>query len=127
MNLDFVRKLGLKVWKTNIGAQKIDSSTLETFGMMITDLQVKNKVGRPRFFKEIFLVANTKFEVILRMLFLKLSNADMLFGKKILIQRTYTINKALPTTKQVQIINKKDFIIVALDADNKTFIVYVAI
>ena len=95
--------------------------------MVIVDFQVEDKVNRPRFFQKTFLVANTKFEVILEMLFLKLSNADILFGKKTLTWRTYTTNKALPITKQVQIIDKKDFVIAVLDANNKTFVVYMAI
>ena len=37
MNPNFARKLGLKVWKTNVGAQKIDGSVLETFGIVIAD------------------------------------------------------------------------------------------
>ena len=37
MNPDFTWKLGLKVWKTNIGAQKIDGSALETFKTVIAD------------------------------------------------------------------------------------------
>ena len=37
---------------------------------------------------------------------------------------TYTTNKALLTTKQVLIIDKKDFVITALDTDSKTFVVY---
>ena len=41
--------------------------------------------------------------------------------------RIYIINEALPTIKQVQIIYKKDFIIAVLDADNKTFVMHVAI
>ena len=52
---------------------------------MITDFQVKNKVDIPKFFQKIFLVTNSKFEVILRMLFLKLSNADVSFSEKILM------------------------------------------
>ena len=95
--------------------------------MVIADFQVEDKANKPRFFQEAFLMANTKFEIILRMLFLKLSNADMSCGKKTLIKKTYTTNKALSTTKQVQIINKKDFVITALDANNKMFIVYIAI
>ena len=79
-----VEKLGLKTWNTIVGALKIDGSALETFGMMIADFQVEDKSGRPRFFQETFLVADTKFEVILGMLFLKISNADVLFGKKTL-------------------------------------------
>ena len=36
-------------------------------------------------------------------------------------------NKALLTTKQAQIIDKKDFIIVVLNANSKTFMVYIYI
>ena len=50
MSPAYTEKLGLKTWKTNVGAQKIDSSALETFGMVIADLQVEDKSGRPRFF-----------------------------------------------------------------------------
>ena len=38
MNLDFAQKLDFKIWKTNVGTQKIYDSVLKTFGMMITDL-----------------------------------------------------------------------------------------
>ena len=40
---------------------------------------------------------------------------------------TYTTNKALSTTKQVQTIDKKDFVIVALDANNELFVVHIVI
>ena len=85
MSPAYAKKLGLKTWKTNVKAQKIDGSTLETFGMVIVNFQVENKSGRPRFFQEIFLVANTKFEVILTMPILKISNANVAFGKKTLM------------------------------------------
>ena len=127
MNLDFARKLYFKVWKINVGAQKIDGSALETFEIVIADLQIKDKANRPRFFQKIFLVADTKFELILRMSFLKISNADMSFGERTLTWKTYTTKKALPITKQVQIINKKDFVIAVLDANSETFEVHVAI
>ena len=101
MSPAYVERLGLKTRKTNVGAQKIDGSALETFGMVIADFQVEDKDGRSRFFKETFLVADTKFEVVLRMPFLKLSNADVSFGEKTLTWKSYTINKALSTTEQV--------------------------
>ena len=85
INPNFAQKLGFKVWKTNVGAQKIDGSALETFGMIIVDFQVEDKANRPRFFQEIFLVADTKFEVILEMPFLKFSNTDVSFGEKTLM------------------------------------------
>ena len=50
--------------------------------MVITDFQMEDKGGRPRFFQEIFLVVDTQFEVILKMLFMKISNADISFGKR---------------------------------------------
>ena len=52
--------------------------------MVIADLQIENKGNRPRFFQETFLIANTKFEVILGMLFLKISNVDIAFDKRTL-------------------------------------------
>ena len=69
MSPAFAWKLGFHIQKTNIGAQKIDGSTFETFRMVITDFQVEDKGNRPTFFQEPFLVADTKFEVILEMSF----------------------------------------------------------
>ena len=127
INLDYARKLGLKIQRTNVGAQKIDSSTLKTFEMVIADFQVEDKANKPRFFQKTFLVANTKFEVISGMFFLKISNANVLFGERTLTRRTYTTNKVLPTTKQVQIVNPKKLVIAALDVDSETFVMYMAI
>ena len=123
----FAWKLGLHICKTNVGAQKIDGSALKTFGMVITDFQVKDKVGRPRFFQKTFWVADTKFEVVLEMLFLKISNTDVAFGERTLTRKSYTTNKALSTTEQVQLVNLKEFVIAALNADSKTFVMHVAI
>ena len=53
--------------------------------MVIADFQIEDKASKPRFFQKTFLIANTKFEVILKMFFLKISNADISFDKKILI------------------------------------------
>ena len=126
-NSDYVQKLEFKIRKINIKNQKIDGFILETFRMVIADFQVKDKVTKPRFFQETFLVADTKFEVILGMSFLKISNVNVLFGEKTLMWRTYITNKALPTTEQVQIVNLKEFVLVELDVNTKTFVVYVAI
>ena len=65
--------------------------------------------------------------MILRMFFLKLSNADILFSEKTFTKRSYTINKALSTIKQVQIIDRKNIIIAMLDVNSETFVIYVAI
>ena len=60
------------------------------------------------------------------MFFLKISNSDVSFVEKTLTWKIYTTNKALPTTERVQIIDKKDFVIAALDANSETFVVHVA-
>ena len=85
MNPSYAKKLSLKVQKTNVRAKKINGFTSKIFEMIIADFQIKDKVNRLRFFQKIFLVTNTKFEIILEMFFLKFNNADISFGKKILI------------------------------------------
>ena len=77
MTPTYVAKLGLQVRKTDIRAQKIDGSTLETFEMVLADFQVGDKLGRARFFQETFLLADISAEVVLGMFFLNLSNADV--------------------------------------------------
>ena len=84
MSPTYAKRLGFKTRKTNVGAQKIDGSTLEIFGMVIADFQVEDKGGRPRFFQETFLMADNKFEVVLGMPFLKISNANVAFDEETL-------------------------------------------
>ena len=127
MSPAYAERLGLKTQKTNVGAQKIDGSALETFRMVIADFQVEDKSGRPRFFQETFLVADTKFEVILRMPFLKISNADIAFNEETLTWKSYTTNETLPATKRVRLVDPKEFVIAALDVNSKTFVMHVAI
>ena len=127
MSPAYAKKLGLKIWKTNVGAQKIDGSALKTFGMVIANFQVEDKGGRPRFFQETFLVADTKFEMVLGMPFLKISNADVAFSERTLTWKSYTTSEALPTTKRVQLVDPKEFVIAALDVDNETFVMHVAV
>ena len=73
-------KLGLSVRPTNVGAQKIDSTMLDIFGMVVIAFSVTDKANQVRFFKETFLVANVSPKVVLRMPFLTLSGADVDFS-----------------------------------------------
>ena len=72
-------------------------------------------------------MTDNKFETILEMIFLKFHNADILFNKKTFIQKFYTTNKRHFITKQVQIIDKTNFIIAALNVNNKIIVMYIAI
>lgn len=42
----YTTKLGLKIRTTNVGAQKIDVFTLETFVMTLASFQIEDKLGR---------------------------------------------------------------------------------
>lgn len=82
MTLAYISKLGLKIWATNIKAQKIDGFTLSIFEIVCASFQVKNKLKKDYFFQATFLVVNTSIEIILGMPFLSLSNTNMKFTEK---------------------------------------------
>lgn len=126
MTPTFASKLGLPTRRTNVGAQKIDGSALQTYGMATAGFSVHDKLGRVRFFEETFLLADTSMEVILGMLFLSLSNADVQFGVEELTWRTYAAAKAIPTARRVELIDKHEFVKAALDENSKTFVVHVS-
>ncbi len=79
MSQAFTQQLGLKIRKTNVGAQKIDGTTLETYGMIVFTFSVLNKDRRERFFEESFLLANVNPDIVLGMPFLTMRNANVDF------------------------------------------------
>ena len=127
MNLAYATKLGLCTRKINVGVQKINRSYLDIFRIVIADCSVKDKLGRVRFFQETFLLANIGLEVVLGMLFLTLSKEDIRYVERELVQRTYTADEALLITRRVEIIDKKKFAAAALNEDNETFVVHLAL
>ena len=76
----YASKLGLKVRPTNVGAQKIDGSTLETCEIVLASFQVEDKLGKPWFFQKTFLLADLNIEVVLGILFLTFSNTNLQFA-----------------------------------------------
>ena len=122
----YASRLCLQVHRTDIGAQKIDGSTLKIFGMVLASFQVEDKPGRARFFQETFLLADISMELVLGMPFLTFNNADVQFVEKELTWTSYTTTEALPTTKQIELINKKEFAKAALDEKSETFVIHVA-
>ena len=77
MTSAYALRLGLRVCRTNIGAQKIDGIILKIFEMVLASFQIEDKLGKARFFQDTFLLANISAEVVLGMLFLTFSNADV--------------------------------------------------
>ena len=54
MILAYASKLGFKVYHIKVRAQKIDGSILKTFGIVLANFLVEDKLGRARFFQETF-------------------------------------------------------------------------
>ncbi len=79
MNQAFALKLGLKIWETNVGAQKIDGITLKTYEIVVSTFSVLDKDGRMRFFEKSFLLTNIKSDMVFEISFLTMSNADVDF------------------------------------------------
>lgn len=50
MMLAYALKLGLKVYRSNIRAQKIDVFTFETFEIVLASFQVENTLEKACFF-----------------------------------------------------------------------------
>ena len=76
----FAKQQGLSIRPTDVGGQKIDGITLDTYGMVVAAFSVEDKANRVRFFEETFLVANVSPKVVLGMPFLTLSGADVGFS-----------------------------------------------
>lgn len=66
-------------------------------------------------------------KIALKRLFVTFSNADIQFVKKKLTKRSYTTAKALRTTKQIELIDKKIFVEAVLDKNSETFVIHVVI
>ena len=79
IHLSFAKQLGLPVRSTDVGTQKIDNITLDTYKMIVIDFLVVDKANRVRFFEEIFLVADVNPKVVFGIFFFILSGTNVDF------------------------------------------------
>lgn len=63
---------------------------------------------------------------VFKIFFFTFSNTDIWFVVKKLVSRSYITIKVFFITKTVEFINRKEFVTVALDKGNKTFVIYMA-
>ena len=73
----FAQKLRLSIRTTDVEAQKIDGTMLDTFEIVFVAFSVTDKANHVRFFEETFLVTNVSLEIVLGMSFFTLSGADV--------------------------------------------------
>ena len=79
--------------------QKIDGTTLETYGMIVSTFSILNKDAKEKFFEKSFILTNIKPDIVLKILFLIMSNTDVDFQARNLQWRSYTTKDILPTTR----------------------------
>ncbi len=94
--------------------------------MTVSTFFMSDKDDRERFFEESFLLADVKSDIVLGMPFLTMSNANVDFQAQDLQCRFYIIRNILPTTRQVELIGKKEFPAAALNPEHETFVVHIA-
>ena len=75
----FAWELRLPIGTTDVGAQKIDGTMLNIFGMVVVAFLVTDKTNPVTFFEKTLLVANVSPKVVFGMLFLTLSGTDVDF------------------------------------------------
>ena len=127
IHLTYAKKLDLPIRPTNVEEQKINSTTLDTFGMVVAAFSGIDKTNRVKFFEETFLVANVSPKVVLGMPFLTLSGANIDFLSWELRWRTYPTKEVFPTTRRIELVGKKKFAAAALDSEYETYVVYVGL
>ena len=78
--LTLVKELGFSINPIDVEAWRIDGTTPDTYKMLVIAFSVMEKANRVWFFKETFLLANVSPEIVLEMLFLTLSVANVDFS-----------------------------------------------
>ena len=121
----FTKELGLPIRPIDIRAQKIDGTTLHTFGIVVAAFSVTDKANQVRFFEETFLVANISLEIVFEMLFFTLSGSNVNFLGQELRWRIYTTEKTFPTIKYVELVDKKEFAAATLDPEYEIYVIHV--
>ncbi len=96
MTSAYATKLGFTIWKTSIGAKKIDGSLLETYSMVPASFLLQDSLGKVQFLEKTFLLTNISMEMILKIPFLSYNNTDVEFAElEKLIWRSYMAAEAL--------------------------------
>ncbi len=93
--------------------------------MMVSTFSILNKNNRERVFEKSFLLAEFKLDIILKIPFLTISNANIDFQVQNLQQKSYTTRNVLSTTRLIELIEKKKFVITALNPKHEAFVIYI--
>ena len=78
----FIEKLGFTVQSTNIGTQKINTTILKIYRMVLVVFLMIDKANRIKFFEKTFLIVYVSPNIVFGMSFFILSDIDINFPKK---------------------------------------------
>lgn len=127
MTFIYIIQISLTYRLINVNVQKIDSSVLKIYKMVIARFFLQNKLRRAWFFEKTFLLANTSMKMVLGRHFLSISKINIQFDDKSLIQKIYSAIKTLPITYWVKLINKKELARAVLNKNLETFVIHILI
>lgn len=99
INPNLTKKLGLWVYKTKIGAQKIDGLKLDIFSRILASFIIEDKKKRSDFFEKTFLLADIGMDIILEISFFISSNVEIDLAGCHMYWKIYTIAEILLTTR----------------------------
>lgn len=72
-------------------------------------------------------MADTSIKMVQKMFFLIFFNIDIRFAKEEITWKRYAAAKTLLITKKIELLCKKTFMAAVLNADNKTFVMHIAV
>lgn len=93
--------------------------------MIIAIFEINNKEKKLLLFKKTCLLIYFSIDIILRILCFTLKNVKLNFIDLILSSKTQSLIKAFWMTKQIEKIEKIEFVVVALNLKEQTYIVHV--
>lgn len=115
IHLIFAKKLGFIIRKTNISTWKINDYVLKTYIIIKTSFLLNNEASKTHFFKEIFLLIENSIIIILGIISLALSKANVNFAnKKLKKWYLYIFVKIIPIITKAKLIKKKKFVVITL-------------
>lgn len=85
MKSNFTKQLDYHIEKSDVGIQKINSSQLEMFGIVITSFSIDDKDRICRFFEKSFLLAKISIGIVFGISFLTLNKVQIDFNNERLI------------------------------------------
>lgn len=87
---------------------------------------MEDKKERSRFFEEILPLADITIDIAINISFFTLSNVEIDFMGYYIYWKIYIFVEIFPTTRRVELIEKKRFTAAAFDLEDDVFIVYMA-